>query len=190
MFVYVDGTVKVGILRSVLLRLGALLLVTIALSLAACGTDDGETAEPAGDEASSGSDSTEAPDIPGDADPADVRVIADWADTLRRGDVDGAAEFFAVPSVAENGGIVLEIESLEQAVLFNASLPCGARLIRARAEGEFVTATFRLTERPGPGACGTGTGGKAKTAFVIEDGEIVEWRRVAAGGERAPSRPV
>ena len=39
-------------------------------------------------------------------------------------------------------------------------------------------ATFRLTERPGPGVCGQGTGETAQTAFVIEDGEIVEWRRV------------
>jgi hypothetical protein len=142
----------------------ALLLVPIALTLNACGTEDDET--------------------------ADVRVIDEWSATLRRGDVEGAAEFFAVPSVAENAGFLLEIESREQAVLFNASLPCGARLTRADAEGEFVTATFVLTERPGPGTCGSGTGNEAKTAFVIEDGEIAEWRRVDAGGERAPSRLV
>jgi hypothetical protein len=158
--------------------------VLIALSLAACDLDDDDQPEPA--------DTQAAPttDIPGNADPADVRVIADWADTLRSGDVEGAAEFFAIPSVAENGGIVLEIDRRERAVLFNASLPCGARLIRARAEGEFVTATFRLTERPGPGTCGTGAGNTAMTAFVIEDGEIVEWRRVDAGGEQAPSQSV
>jgi hypothetical protein len=163
----------------VVLRL-TLPLVLIALSLAACDSGDDSEAEPADSQA----------DVPGNADPADVQVIADWADTLRSGDVEGAAEFFAIPSVAENGGIVLEIERREQAELFNASLPCGARLIHAQAEGEFVTATFRLTERPGPGTCGTGTGEKAKTAFVITDGEIVEWRRVAIGGEQAPSQSV
>jgi hypothetical protein len=159
--------------------------VLIALSLAACDSEDDETAEPA-----ESATEAEATDVPGNADPADVQVIADWADTLRSGDVEGAADFFAIPSVAENGGIVVEIERRRHAVLFNASLPCGARLIRAQAEGEFVTATFRLTERPGPGTCGTGTGAKAKTAFVIDDGEIVEWRRVAAGGEQAPSQSV
>jgi hypothetical protein len=159
--------------------------VTVALSLVACDSDDTTTPDPATESAQE-----PARTIPGNADPAEAQVIADWADTLRRGDVEGAAEFFAIPSVAENGGIVLEIESPEQAVLFNASLPCGARLVRAQAEGEFVTATFRLTERPGPGTCGSGTGAEAKTAFVIEDGEIVEWRRVAAGGEQAPSRTV
>jgi hypothetical protein len=163
----------------------ALPLVLIALSLAACNSEGDDEGEPADTPIEA-----EAPDVPGNADPADVQVIADWADTLRSGDVEGAADFFAIPSVAENGPIVLEIERRKQAVLFNASLPCGARLIRAEAEGEFVTATFRLTERPGPGTCGTGTGGKAKTAFVIEEEEIVEWRRVAIGGEQAPSQTI
>jgi hypothetical protein len=167
-------------------RLVAIPLVILALTLAACDSADDETTEPADIDTQAG----EAREIAGDADPADVRVIDEWSATLRRGDVEGAAEFFAIPSVAENGGVVLEIDSPEQAVLFNASLPCGARLVRAQSEGEFVTATFRLTERPGPGTCGTGTGNEAMTAFVIEDGEIVEWRRVAAGGERAPSRTV
>ena len=48
-------------------------------------------------------------------------------------------------------------------------------------------ATFRLTERPGPGTCGTGVGHTAQTEFVIKDGLIKEWRRVAIGGEQAPS---
>ena len=63
--------------------------------------------------------------------------------------------------------------------LFNASLPCGARLIRTSSAGRFTTAVFRLTERPGPGSCGTGTGLTARTTFVIRDGKIQEWRRVA-----------
>jgi hypothetical protein len=80
--------------------------------------------------------------------------------------------------VAENGPILVEIEDLEDARAFNASLPCGAELTSAEPDGEFVLATFRLTERPGPGRCGSGAGNTAQTAFVIEDGRIVEWRRV------------
>jgi hypothetical protein len=34
---------------------------------------------------------------------ADVAVIEGWIDTLSDGDVSGAADYFAVPSVAENG---------------------------------------------------------------------------------------
>ena len=146
------------------------------LALGACGGGDGPGS---------------AHDIPGGADPDDVRVIDDWARTLREGDIDGAARYFAIPSVAENGPTLIEIRDREDARLFKASLPCGAELVRAVSEGDFVVATFELTERPGPGSCGSGTGAAAQTAFVIEDGRIVEWRRVGAGGEEeAPSSSI
>jgi hypothetical protein len=150
--------------------------VFLALLLAGCGGGGGST-----------SDST-TPAIPGNADPADVHVIDAWVTALRRGDVNAAAAYFAIPSVAENGPILLHIESVEQARRFNESLPCGARLIRAQSAGRFTTATFRLTERPGPGICGPGTGGVAKTSFVIHHGKIDQWRRVGAGGG-GPSAP-
>jgi hypothetical protein len=145
-----------------------------AFVLGACGGDEGD------DEG----------EIPGGADPAGVQVIDDWATTLREGDVDGAARYFAIPSVAENGPILVEIRDLDDARMFNASLPCGAELVRAVSEGDFIVATFELTERPGPGSCGSGTGEAAQTAFVIEDGRIVEWRRVGLGGEAPPSRSI
>ena len=127
--------------------------------------------------------------IAGDAHPADVRVIDGWVTALRRGDVDAAARYFAIPSVAENGPLLLHIDSIDEARRFNESLPCGARLVRAQTQGQFTTATFRLTERPGSGICGPGTGEVAKTSFVIRDGKIVEWRRVGAGGsEPTPSQ--
>jgi hypothetical protein len=143
-------------------------LTAACILLAACGGDD-----------------EQAPEIPGDADPADVRVIEEWVSTLAAGDAEGAAELFALPSVAENG-ILLQIEDFQDAVRFNASLPCGAELIEAETQGEFTTATFRLTERPGPGTCGDGVGGTAQTAFVIEDDLIVEWRRVGLPAQEAP----
>jgi len=149
----------------------ALLYLPLALTLLGCGGGDAQAPTVS---------------VPGNADPADVAVIEEWSRTLQEGDVDGAAELFALPSVAENGPAVVEIEDRNDARLFNASLPCGARLVRATSEGDFTVATFRLTERPGPGVCGAGSGGEAKTAFVIEDDEIVEWRRVGVGGERAP----
>ena len=121
-------------------------------------------------------------EVTGDADPEDVRVIEAWSDALREGDVDAAAGYFATPSVAENGPL-LRIRNRRDARLFNRSLPCGATLLRAESEGDFTTATFELSERPGPGTCGPGAGGEAQTAFVIEDGKITEWRRVALGGD-------
>jgi hypothetical protein len=134
-----------------------------------------------------GGESDPEPEVPGGADPADVQVIDDWVRTLAAGDVEGAARFFALPSVAENG-LSYRIETFEDAVSFNAALPCGAELIRAVSEGEFTTATFRLIERPGPGVCGDGIGETAQTAFVIEDDLIVEWHRVGLPGESPPER--
>lgn len=123
--------------------------------------------------------------IPGNADPTAVAVIDDWSTKLREGDVEAAAELFALPSVAENGPTIA-IGDLDDARLFNESLPCGAELVRAEDDGELVVATFRLTERPGPGSCGSGVGATAQTAFLIEGGRIVEWRRV---GEAVPQAP-
>jgi len=158
--------------------------LALLASLVACGGDsaeDGTTSAPAADE----------PAVAGDANSDDVRVIEAWSDALRKGDVEAAAGFFALPSVVENGTGPIRLRDRGDARAFNLSLPCGAVLVRAESEGDFTTATFELTERPGPGACGEGTGGEAQTAFVIDEGRIVEWRRVALGGtEPAPGEAV
>lgn len=117
---------------------------------------------------------------------ADVDVIRAWAEALTASDIDAAAGFFAIPSQAENG-LTFDIETREDARFFNDSLPCGATLEETDAEGEFITATFELTERPGRGPC-PGSGNLAQTSFVIEDGEIVEWRRVALPGDESPGQ--
>jgi hypothetical protein len=162
------------------------LLVALALSLATlAGCGDG------GDDRGADASAPEGPapsEIAGDADPDDIEVISAWSEALRRGDIDAASDSFAIPSVAENGPLLVQIDSEADARRFNQSLPCGGRLIRAESTGEFTTATFRLTERPGPGSCGTGTGETAQTAFVIREGKIVEWRRVGTGQPPAPGR--
>ena len=163
--------------RNVTSRVLWVVAVLPLLALSACGASDSTS--------STSATST----ISGDANPEDVAVINGWVTALRHGDVDAAAGYFAIPSVAENGPILVHIRTTDDAVRFNQSLPCGARLIRAESAGQFTTATFRLTERPGPGRCGPGTGGLARTSFVIRGGKIAQWRRVGAGGggESAPS---
>jgi hypothetical protein len=160
-------------------------LVAVALAVAMpSGCGDGEESDPGATR-----DGALAPgEVAGDAESADVEVISAWSEALRHGDIDAAAERFAIPSVAENGQFLVRIESEADARAFNESLPCGGRLIRAEGAGEFTTATFRLTERPGPGSCGDGTGETAKTAFVIRDGLIVEWRRVGLAQPDSPGR--
>ncbi|ADB50414.1 hypothetical protein [Conexibacter woesei] len=115
----------------------------------------------------------------GDVDPAAVAVIRDWADTLRRGDVREAARRFALPTAVANGTRPLTLTTRAQVEAFNRSLPCGAVLLETAAGGRgLIVATFRLTERPGPGSCGSGTGRTAQAAFVVEDGLITHWLRV------------
>jgi hypothetical protein len=167
------------------IRALALVATLILVPLAGCG--GGSDSDGPDSTLPDATEETEPPaaaprEVPGGADPEAVAVIGAWVDALRSGDVEAAADYFAIPSVAENGPLLVQIDSRDDAVDFNESLPCGARLIRAESSGEFTTATFRLTERPGPGRCGPGTGGTAETAFVIRDGRIVEWRRVGAGG--------
>jgi len=158
-------------------RFIALPLIAAVLTLSACGSDDDSTV-PAASEPEA-TQSTEGPE-------EDVEVIRAWSEALSEGDIDAAAEFFALPSTAENG-ITVEIETLDDARLFNETLPCGAELESTESQGEFITATFRLKERPGVPVC-TGDGNTAETSFVIEDGEIVEWRRVAVPGPQSPGQ--
>jgi hypothetical protein len=124
------------------------------------------------------SSSKESSTVAGNADADAVQVIEDWANELRAGDVAGASDRFAIPSIVQNGTTPLRLTNRTQVEVFNQSLPCGARLTAASSSGKYTIATFVLTERPGPGQCGNGVGEAAKTAFVIHDGHITEWRRV------------
>jgi hypothetical protein len=111
---------------------------------------------------------------------AEVRIIKGWADALRHGRVARAVAYFRVPSRVSDGRPPIELDSRSDVRLFNESLPCGARLESTRRVDEFfVLATFVLTERPGPGRCGDGTGERARTLFYIKDGRIVQWLRAA-----------
>ncbi len=141
------------------------LIALCSIVLASCGGGDSAVTVAAG-----GPDTSE-------ADPADVEVIESWAGALANGEVEAAAEYFAIPSTAENGSLLTKIDSRADAIAFNESLPCGGEVVSAQTAGDFTTATFELSDRPG-GNCGAGVGGTASTSFQIEDGMIIEWRRI------------
>jgi hypothetical protein len=142
--------------------------VLSSLAFAACGGSDDDAA------------------VPGGADPDAVEVIREWADELRGGDVEAAADHFEIPSTVQNGTPPLRLTDRDEVVAFNESLPCGAELTEAERSGEHIIATFELTERPGPGECGSGVGETAKTAFLIHDRRIAEWLRVVDTEDTAP----
>jgi hypothetical protein len=128
-----------------------------------------------------------------------VSVIRAWSDALRRGDLRGAAGYFAFPSVMINGSdasgseLLITIDTPSQALEANATLPCGAVFISADLRGRYVNALFRLTGRPGLGgsSCDGGVGTTARTNFVIADGRIVEWIRAPddPGDNATPGNP-
>ncbi len=116
------------------------------------------------------------------------RIVRGWSDALRRGNVAAAARYFSVPALAVNPvPAFLATESEVQD--FNRELPCGAKLVKMRrsAEPKFVVGIFRLTERPGAGECGTGTGDLVAVAFRIYRDHITSWIR--ADSELATPTP-
>jgi hypothetical protein len=119
----------------------------------------------------------------------EVAVIRGWADALRAGHVDAAAEFFALPVLIADGINPLHpLKHRADVIDFNKTLPCGAKLVRTqRGESSFVIAKFKLTERPGAGECGTSVGNPAYTAFLIEKRRIVQWRRASEPPKPAKS---
>jgi hypothetical protein len=166
----------------------ALLLAGLALVPAGCGSGSRTATAPPAPKR------TATPPAGPESKPAaaaDVAVIRGWADALRTGRMERAVGYFALPSFVSNGTAPIKLTSREDVRFFNRTLPCGAKVLHAEKTGPFVVATFRLTERPGAGSCGSGTGGEARTAFVIRHRRIVQWRRVdepAPGGAPAGQR--
>jgi ketosteroid isomerase-like protein len=119
---------------------------------------------------------------------SDAGVIRDWARALTAGDLDRAASYFSLPAIVENGTPPVRITSRAQAREFNKLLPCGARLLSTARHGPYTFATFRLTDRVG-GDCASGIGAVAATAFLIRDGKIAQWRRLANPGQPTPRTP-
>jgi hypothetical protein len=156
-------------------------LAALAVGAASCSGDgDGDpprAATPSPSPSSTATPEREVESAPPDA--ADVQVVRKWADTLRAGHIRAAARYFALPSLVSNGTPPIKLETRAEAEFFNRTLPCGAELIETEpAPHGFFIATFRLTERPGPGECGSGTGETARTAFRVRDAHITDWLRV------------
>ena len=175
-------------------RRGAFTLLVLAFGAAGCGSDgsDDKRAQatprpkPSATPAQGGSKPASKP-----VSKSDEAVIRGWADALRAGHVTEASRFFAIPTVVSNGTPPVRLRSRSDVEFFNTALPCGARVTRTEDKGTFVVATFVLTERPGPGSCGSGVGGTAQTAFEIRDGKIAQWRRVVEGEpDEAPGESV
>ncbi len=145
----------------------------VVAGLAGCGAGRGSQA------ASTAVRRTTAPAQRPPAATTPTLVVRAWADALRRGDVQAATRYFAVPSRVANGGPPVRLRTRGAVRFFNETLPCGAKVIASEpATHGFIIVTFVLTERPGGGGCGSGAGQTARTAFRVRHGRITDWLRV------------
>jgi hypothetical protein len=122
-------------------------------------------------------------------------VIADWAAAVRHGNAAKAAGFFDLPAIIyQPGHTALQVNTPQIAEAFNASLPCGAKLLGTNPDGRYVVATFVLVKRDAP--C-PGEGSLARVGFVFGDvrhpRRFTEWWQVAdkpdsrVGPEKRPT---
>jgi hypothetical protein len=163
-------------------RLAPVLLLVLALAGCGGGDDAGDRAArtPAPPRATPSAEPSgePAPRRDGRVTSAEEAVIRGWSDALRGGDVERAVGYWAVPSIASNGGQPYRLVSRRAVRFFNEGLTCGAKLESTARDAEYVLAVFRLTQRPG-GDCGSGVGEKARTLFLLRDGKIVQWLRAS-----------
>jgi hypothetical protein len=116
-----------------------------------------------------------------------VAVITAWSDELRAGHVKRAASYFDVPVIVQNATPPVRLDTRQEVLAFNTTLPCGAHIVKTIAGAQYTVATFVLTERPGSPGCGA-TGKLAATAFRLHNGKISEWRRVLVPPPLGPEK--
>jgi hypothetical protein len=111
------------------------------------------------------------------------RVIRGWLLALNRDDYSGAAAFFAIGAIIDQGD-PFRLPSPAAARIFNAGLPCRADLAGVKDEpGPKSLASFRLRRGPG-GPCS----GVVRVRFTIREGKFTEWRQLLE--EPEPEGPV
>ena len=113
----------------------------------------------------------------GSDEPSDpAAVVESWSQAINASDDDTAAGLFAPAAVVIQDGRRTTLNGRPEALAFNSSLPCGAKIVKTSNKGNEVTATFTLTRRPGH-MC-DGTGESAVPVFRITDGKITLWHEL------------
>jgi limonene-1,2-epoxide hydrolase len=121
----------------------------------------------------------------GSASGSPEEVVRAWSAALNAGDNEAAADLFAPDAVVIQGSYSATLATKEDAVGFNASLPCSGQIVELTVERDQVTATFLLGDRP-QSRC-DGPGQQATAIFVVQDGKIVVWQQVPAPAGGAPA---
>ena len=107
--------------------------------------------------------------------PSPPAIVRRWSRALNHNDNTAAGALFAAGARVIQPGVDVPV-SRRLAVAFNASLPCGGKILKLTRSGDRVTATFTLTERPRHRCDAPGT--KAAAVFTVRHGKIVRWEQV------------
>jgi hypothetical protein len=103
-------------------------------------------------------------------------IVRAWSDALNAGENEAAADLFAPGAQIVQGGRTIRLATHDDAVAWNSALPCSGRIVDIQTDGDTVTATFLLGDRP-TSQCDA-PGAEATAAFHVEDGKIVLWHQL------------
>ena len=113
----------------------------------------------------------------GSTPPSPESVVRAWSQELNDGDNESAAKLFAPGAEVIQAGRTLRLETMAQAVAWNAALPCSGRIASITTRGDTTTATFVLADRQ-QRKC-DGPGRRATAIFRVRKGKIVLWHQTS-----------
>jgi hypothetical protein len=117
--------------------------------------------------------------------PPPAAIVRAWSQALNTNDNEAAAELFAPGARVVQPGVDARLTP-ELAVAFNASLPCGGKIVGLTRNGNRVTAVFLLVERP-KHRCDA-PGQKAAAVFTISKrGLISRWQQIPVPADTRPT---
>jgi limonene-1,2-epoxide hydrolase len=111
----------------------------------------------------------------GSGHPSPESVVRAWSQALNTDDNNRAADLFAPDAEVVQAGRVLTLRTHQDAVDWNAGLPCAGRIVSIVTRGETARATFLLGNRR-HGKC-DGPGQHATAIFKVVKGKIVLWHQ-------------
>ena len=121
----------------------------------------------------------------GSSQPSAESVLRAWSQELNSGDNEAAAKLFAPGARVVQAGIVARLNTYEQAVAWNAALPCSGRIVSITSDGDTARATFVLGDRQASKCDGPG---QEATALVrVRRGKIVLWHQTGSTAAVGPA---
>jgi limonene-1,2-epoxide hydrolase len=121
----------------------------------------------------------------GSGPPSAESVVRAWSESLNVDDNKTAASLFAPDAKVVQAGQVITLRTQQDALAWNAALPCSGKILSIHSSGETATATFLLGNRQ-HSKC-DGPGQHATAIFKVVRGKIVLWHQTESGAAPAPS---